>query len=60
LQRHARRYGIEVTYLDPLIGAVVRIQFKPNPLRIWLEDIDDLEVDLDRGFAACMSCKSRV
>jgi len=59
LQQHARHYGIEVSYFDPLIGAVVRIQFKPNALRIGLENIDDLEVGLDRGFAALLSCRSR-
>jgi len=51
--------ALKFSYFDPLIGAVVRIQFKPNALRIGLENIDDLEVGLDRGFAALLSCRSR-
>jgi O-acetylhomoserine/O-acetylserine sulfhydrylase-like pyridoxal-dependent enzyme len=48
------RYGVEVTYFDPLIGAAIESLFKPNTLRlhIGLENVDDLKADLDRGFTA--------
>jgi len=58
-EHHLRRFGIEVSYYDPLIGAGIEAQFRPNTRFVFLESPGSLTFDVQDVPEICAVARAR-